>query len=61
MLYLTKCAQTVRRSASPAIAWVARYPIRAQTPASQVFDYYAPDQGSVEPPRRVIVELGTPD
>lgn len=39
----------------------ARYPIRAQTPASQVFDYYAPDQGSVEPPQRIIVTLRTPE
>ncbi len=39
----------------------ARYPIRAQAPASQVFDYYAPDQGDVEPPQRIIVTLGTPD
>lgn len=38
----------------------AKYPIRAQTPASQVFDYYAPDQGSVEPPQRIIVTLATP-
>lgn len=38
----------------------AKYPIRAQTPASQVFDYYAPDQGSVAPPQRIIVTLGTP-
>ncbi|HHW86092.1 MAG TPA: hypothetical protein GX400_07775 [Chloroflexi bacterium] len=39
----------------------AKYPIRAQTPASQVFDYYAPDQGSVEPPQRMIVTLGMPE
>jgi uncharacterized protein YfaS (alpha-2-macroglobulin family) len=39
----------------------AKYPIRAQTPASQVFDYYAPDQGDVEAPQRIIVTLGTPD
>lgn len=39
----------------------AKYPIRAQTPASQVFDYYAPDQGSVEPPQRITVTLGTPE
>jgi uncharacterized protein YfaS (alpha-2-macroglobulin family) len=39
----------------------AKYPIRAQTPASQVFDYYAPDQGSVTPPQRIIVTLGTPE
>jgi uncharacterized protein YfaS (alpha-2-macroglobulin family) len=38
----------------------AKYPIRAQTPASQAFDYYAPDQGAIEPPQRVIVTLGTP-
>jgi CD109 antigen len=39
----------------------AKYPIRAQTPASQVFDYYAPDQGSIEPPQRITVTLGTPE
>ncbi|MBK8799532.1 MAG: hypothetical protein IPM07_25950 [Anaerolineales bacterium] len=39
----------------------AKYPIRAQTPASQVFDYYAPNQGDVEAPQRIIVTLGTPD
>ncbi len=39
----------------------ARYPIRAQTPASRAFDYYTPDQGDVEPPQRIIVKLGTPE
>ena len=39
----------------------AKYPIRAQTPASQVFDYYTPDQGSIAPPQRVTVTLGTPE
>jgi hypothetical protein len=39
----------------------AKYPIRAQTPASQVFDYYAPEQRSIEPPQRMIVTLGTPE
>lgn len=38
----------------------ALYPVRAQTTASRVFDYYTPDQGNVEPPQRIIVELGTP-
>ncbi|MCS6828984.1 MAG: MG2 domain-containing protein [Caldilinea sp.] len=38
----------------------ARYPIRAQTTASRIFDYYAPAQGDVEPPQRIIVELKTP-
>lgn len=38
----------------------ALYPVRAQTTASRVFDYSTPDQGDVEPPQRIIVELGTP-
>ncbi|MCB0053165.1 MAG: hypothetical protein KDE24_26890, partial [Caldilinea sp.] len=59
VLYLTN----VRNGAPISVSYrlQARYPIRAQTPASQVFDYYAPDQGSVEPPQRIIVELRTPD
>ena len=39
----------------------AKYPIRAQTPTSQAFDYYAPDQGSIALPQRIIVTLGTPE
>jgi hypothetical protein len=39
----------------------ARYPIRAQTPASMAYDYYTPDQQATEPPQRVTVILGTPD
>jgi hypothetical protein len=38
----------------------ARYPIRAQTPGSHAYDYYAPDQGGVAQPQRIIVTLGTP-
>ena len=59
VLYLTN----VRSGEAISIAYrlQARYPVRAQTPASQVFDYYAPDQEGVEPPQRIIVTLGTPD
>ena len=39
----------------------ARFPVRAQTPASQAYDYYAPDQNASDPPQRIIVTLGTPD
>jgi hypothetical protein len=39
----------------------ARYPIRAQTPASQVYDYYTPERQDTSPPQRIIVTLGTPD
>jgi len=39
----------------------ARFPVRAQTPSSQAYDYYAPDQNDTEPPQRIIVTLGTPD
>ena len=38
----------------------AKYPIRAQTPASQVYDYYAPDQRATDVPQRIVVTLGTP-
>lgn len=38
----------------------ARYPLSAQTTASQVYDYYAPDQRASEPPQRITVTLGTP-
>ena len=38
----------------------ARYPLRAQTTPSQVYDYYAPDQRDSEPPQRIVVTLGTP-
>lgn len=39
----------------------ARFPIRAQTPASTVYDYYTPEQRATEPPQRIVVTLGTPD
>ena len=39
----------------------ARFPIRAQAPASQVYDYYTPDQRATEPPQRIVVTLGTPN
>jgi uncharacterized protein YfaS (alpha-2-macroglobulin family) len=39
----------------------ARFPIRAQTPASLVYDYYTPEQRATEPPQRIVVTLGTPD
>jgi hypothetical protein len=38
----------------------ARFPIRAQTPASTVYDYYTPQQRATEPPQRIVVTLGTP-
>jgi hypothetical protein len=59
ILYLTN----VRSGETLSFAYrlQAKYPIRAQTPASQVFDYYAPDQGSIEPPQRITVTLGTPE
>ncbi len=38
----------------------ARYPIRAQTPASTVYDYYMPEQRATEAPQRIVVNLGTP-
>jgi uncharacterized protein YfaS (alpha-2-macroglobulin family) len=39
----------------------ARFPIRAQAPASVIYDYYTPEQRATEPPQRLIVTLGTPD
>jgi hypothetical protein len=39
----------------------ARFPIRAQTPASTVYDYYTPEQQATEPPQRIVVTLGTPN
>jgi hypothetical protein len=38
----------------------ARFPIRAQTPSSTVYDYYTPEQQAIEPPQRIVVTLGTP-
>jgi hypothetical protein len=38
----------------------ARFPIRAQTPGSQAYDYYAPDQSGSTAPQRINVTLGTP-
>ena len=38
----------------------ARYPLTVQAPASQVYDYYAPEQGASVPPQRITVTLGTP-
>jgi uncharacterized protein YfaS (alpha-2-macroglobulin family) len=38
----------------------ARFPIRGQTPASQAYDYYAPDRRTVDSPQRIIVKIGAP-
>ncbi len=38
----------------------ARYPLRAQTPASQAYDYYTPERRDVQPPQRITVTLGAP-
>lgn len=38
----------------------ARFPIQAQTPSSQAYDYYTPDQQDTATPQRIIVKLGTP-
>ena len=38
----------------------ARYGAVVQVPGSQVYDYYAPDQGASTPPQRITVILGTP-
>jgi uncharacterized protein YfaS (alpha-2-macroglobulin family) len=38
----------------------ARFPIRAQTPNSTVYDYYTPEQQATEAPQRIVVTLGTP-
>lgn len=40
---------------------VARFPIRAQTPSSQAYDYYTPDNQGVSTPQRILVKLGTPE
>lgn len=39
---------------------LARFPIQAQTPSSQAYDYYTPDNQETTPPQRIIVKLGTP-
>jgi hypothetical protein len=39
----------------------ARFPIRAQAPASTVYDYYTPEQRATEAPQRIVVTLGTPN
>lgn len=38
----------------------ARFPIQAQIPSSQAYDYYTPEQQETAPPQRIIVNLGTP-
>ena len=38
----------------------ARFPIRAQTPSSQAYDYYTPEKQDTSTPQRIVVELGTP-
>lgn len=38
----------------------ARFPMRAQTPPSQAYDYYAPEQNATEAPQRITVTLNTP-
>lgn len=38
----------------------ARFPIRAQTPSSQAYDYYTPEKQDTATPQRIVVELGTP-
>ena len=59
LLYLTNV-----NSGEPVVisyGLTARFPIRATTPSSQVYDYYAPDTQATAPPVRVIVELGVGD
>ncbi|MCE7987739.1 MAG: hypothetical protein DYG89_41780 [Caldilinea sp. CFX5] len=38
----------------------ARFPIRAQTPSSQAYDYYTPEKQDTATPQRIVVKLGTP-
>ena len=38
----------------------ARFPLRAQAPASQAYDYYTPQNQDTRPPQRITVKLGTP-
>jgi hypothetical protein len=40
---------------------LARFPIRAQTPSSQAYDYYTPDNQDTDAPQRIVVKLGTPE
>jgi hypothetical protein len=40
---------------------LARFPIRAQTPGSQAYDYYTPDERGASTPQRILVKLGTPE
>jgi hypothetical protein len=40
---------------------LARFPIQAQTPSSQAYDYYTPDKRDTDAPQRIIVKLGTPE
>ena len=40
---------------------LARYPVKAQTPASGAYDYYAPEQNGDNAPQRIVVNLGTAD
>jgi hypothetical protein len=38
----------------------ARFPVKAQTPSSRVYDYYTPERKDTQPPQRITVKLGTP-
>jgi uncharacterized protein YfaS (alpha-2-macroglobulin family) len=40
---------------------LARFPIQAQTPSSQAYDYYTPDKRDTDAPQRIVVKLGTPE
>lgn len=39
----------------------ARFPIEAQTPSSQAYDYYTPEQSDTDAPQRIVVKLGVPE
>ncbi len=39
----------------------ALYPLDVQTPGSQLYNYYTPEQRVTEPPQRIIVTLGVPN
>lgn len=39
---------------------LARFPLQAQTPRSQAYDYYTPEKQDTATPQRIIVKLGTP-
>lgn len=59
LVYLTDVASGQPRAIPYRLQ--ARFPIAAQVPSSQAYDYYTPEQQDTDAPQRIVVKLGVPE